>query len=115
VPSACVDVDSVRPDIGMRHRCMAVNDESSVRLRRVEELVTNPYEIVDILPFDRNAGTNAGVYKQEISAAKTVAEASQEQIVRMRKNATKAPLQVGFRLPPRMRENSIGCKGLHAT
>src|SRR6266850_7752696 len=74
-PRPGVDVDSVMPDIGMWHRRMAVNDNHSVVLCRVEELVTNPEQILKILPLDRDAGANAGMYKQEISAIKTAAEA----------------------------------------
>ena len=76
--------------------------------------MADPHEIVDILLFDRNAGPNAGMDKQKIAAAETVAEALQEQIVRARKNTAKAPLQVGFCLKPRARANPIGCKSLHA-
>src|SRR5260370_36143950 len=73
-PRSGVDVDSVMPDIGMRHRRMAVNDNHPVVLHRVEEIVTNPEQILEILLFDRDAGANTGVNKQEISAIKTVAD-----------------------------------------
>src|ERR1700731_2549598 len=98
----------------MRNRRVTVNDVFSVPLRKVEELAANPYEIVGVLPFDWNARTNAGMDKQEISAAKTVAKASQEQIACARKDAAKAPLQLQFRLKRRARPNPVGCQGLHA-
>src|SRR3979409_2661637 len=69
-PRPGVDVDSVMPDIGMWHRRMAVDDKHSVVLCRVEELVTNPEQILEILLLDRDAGANTGMYKQEISAKK---------------------------------------------
>src|SRR5258708_11880385 len=73
-PRSGVDVDSVMPDIGMRHRRMAVNDNHPVVLHRVEEIVTNPEQIMEVLLLDRDAGANTGVNKQEISPLKTLTE-----------------------------------------
>src|SRR5260370_17030864 len=73
-PRSGVDVDSVMPDIGMRHRRMPVNDNHPVVPHRVKEISTNPEQILEILLFDRDAGANTGVNKQEISAIKTVAD-----------------------------------------
>ena len=84
----------------MRNRRVAVNDELFVRLNRVKELVSNPHEIGRSLLFDRNARPNAGMYKQEVSATEFVAEALQEEIVRARKTAAKASLQLGICLKP---------------
>ena len=80
-PRSGVDVDSVLPDIGMRHWRVAVNDEFTVVLCRVEKLMTNPEQIVVVLLLDRDVRANAGMHEQEISAAKAVAEALQEQLV----------------------------------
>ena len=91
-PRPGVDVDSVRPDVGMRHRRMAVNDNHAVVLYRVEELVTNPKQILGILLLDRNARANTSMNKQEISAIKTVTETLQKQFVCSRKGAAKAPM-----------------------
>src|SRR6202165_1718647 len=114
-PSPGFDFDSVMPDIGMWHRRMAVDDKHSVVLCRVEELVTNPEQILKILPLDRDARANTGMYKQEISAIKTVAETLQEQFVCTRKGAAKAPMQFDFSFDrPRARRYAVGCKGMHA-
>jgi hypothetical protein len=112
-PRAGVDVDSIMPDIGMWHRRMAVNDKLSVVPCRVEELVADPEQVVEILPLDRNGWANTGMYEQEISAAKTRAETLQQQFVRARKGIPKAAVQFGFD-HPRARLNAVGCKGLHA-
>src|SRR5258708_23682890 len=71
-PRPGVDVDSVRPDVGMRHRRMAVNDNHAVVLYRVEKLVTNPEQILQILLLDRDARPNTGMNQKEISAIKTI-------------------------------------------
>ncbi len=73
-PSSGVDVDPVLLDVGMRHRRMAMNDKVSVVLRRVEKLMANPEQIVEVLPLDRNARANPGMDEQEVSAAETVVE-----------------------------------------
>lgn len=77
-PRPGVDVDPVRPDVGMRHRRMAVNDNHAVVLYGVEELVTNPEQILQILLLDRDARANTGMNKQEISAIKTITETLQK-------------------------------------
>ena len=92
---------------------MAVNDKLSVVPRRVEELVADPEQVVEILPFDRNGWANTGMYEQEISAAKTGAETLQQQFVRARKGIPKTAVQFGFD-HPRARLDAVGCKGLHA-
>ena len=77
--------------------------------------MTNPEQILKILPLDRDARANTGMYKQEISAVKTVAETLQEQFVCTRKGAAKAPMQFDFSFDrPRARRYAIGCKGMHA-
>ena len=73
-PRCGVDVDAVLSDVGMRHRRVAMNDKFSVVLRRVEKLMTNPEQIVEVLPLDRNARANPGMDEQEVSAAETVVE-----------------------------------------
>src|SRR5580692_5384553 len=57
-PRAGVDVHSVLPDVGMRHRRMAVDDEFAVVLRRVEKFMTNPEQIVEVLLLDRDSRAN---------------------------------------------------------
>jgi hypothetical protein len=114
VPRPGVDVDPVMTNIGIRHRRMAVNDKFSVILFRVEKLVTNPEQVLDILLLPRDVGTDTGMYKQEISATKTIVETLQEELVGARKSADKATVQVDFCFAPRARINPIGCKGLHA-
>src|SRR6202035_2066810 len=84
-PRSGVDVDAVMPDIGMRNRRMTMNDEVPVVLRRVEELMTNPKQVMEILLLDRGIGADAGVNEQEIPATKAVAQALQKQLVRARK------------------------------
>src|SRR5712664_2494020 len=114
-PRPGVDVDSVMPDIGMWHRRMAVNDEHSVVLYRVEELVTNPEQILESLLLDRDARANTGMYKQEIAAIKTIVETLQEQFVCTRKGAAKAAVQLDFSFDhPRARIYPVGCKGMQA-
>jgi hypothetical protein len=51
-----------------------MNDKVSVVLRRVEKLMANPEQIVEVLPLDRNARANPGMDEQEVSAAETVVE-----------------------------------------
>src|SRR4051812_5980163 len=74
-PRARVDVHSVPPDVGMRHRRVTVNDEFAVVLRRVEELTANPKQIVEVLLLNRDARAYPRVHEQEIAAAEAVAEA----------------------------------------
>ena len=78
LPRAGVDIDAVGPDIGMRHRCVSMHDELAVVFIRVEKLVANPGEIVAVLALEGNAGADAGVHEQKISAAVTVVQALQE-------------------------------------
>src|SRR5258708_2132353 len=96
LPRSGIDVDPVVSNVGMRPRRMAMNDKFSVVPCRVEELVTNPEQVIEILPLDRDARPNAGMYKQEISAAKAILEALQEQFVCPREGAAKATVQVDF-------------------
>ena len=112
-PRAGVDVDSIMPDIGMRHRRVTVNHKLSMVPRGVEELVADPEQVVEILPLDRNGWANTSMYEQEISAAKTRAETLQQQFVRAWKGIPKAVVQFGFD-HPRARINAVGCKRLHA-
>ena len=77
----------------MRDRCVAVYDEAAVVLDRVEELMTDPEQIVRILLPDRNAGVNAGMDKQKISATEMIAQTLQKQFVCTRKSVPKAQLQ----------------------
>jgi hypothetical protein len=94
---------------------MAVNDNHAVVLYRVEELVTNPEQILEILLLDRDARANTGMNKQEISAIKTITETLQKQFVCTRKGAAKAPMELDFSFDhPRARRYAVGCKGMHA-
>ena len=93
-PRTSIDVDSVAPDIRMRHRRVTVHNESFVVSRRVEELVANPDQIVEILSLDRDVRTNAGVNEQEIAAAELIAQALHEQFVCTRKGVEKAAMQI---------------------
>src|SRR2546423_119116 len=107
LPRAGVDVDAVEPDIGMRHWCVSMHDEFAVVFIRVEKLVANPDEIVGILALDRNAGADAGVHEQKVSAAVTVVQALQEQFVGPREYRDKAAAQLsgGFAVA---RMNAVG-------
>src|SRR5260370_1110385 len=114
-PRCGVDVDPVPLDVRMRHRCMAMNDKFSVVRRRVQKFMTNPEQIMEVLLLDRNARANAGMDEQEVSAAKTVTETLQEQLVCTRKGTPKATMRIDFDLGLRpARTDAVGCKGLHA-
>ena len=114
LPGAGVDVDSVVTDIGMRNRRMAVHNESSVILHRVEELVTNPDQVFGVLLIEWNVRTNTGVDEKEISARKMIAQTLQEQFVRAGEGVQKTTMQVELGFGSVAREHPIGGKGLHA-
>ena len=89
-PRGGVNIDSVGANVWMRHRRMTVHDESLVFPRAVEELITNPDQIVNILLLNRNARTNARMHEQEIAATELVAQALHHQFVRTWKHVEKA-------------------------
>ena len=66
---AGVDVDSIRADVGMRNRCVAVDDQFAVIKIRVEKFAADPEQVVKLLSFEGNAGTNAGMNEQQIAAS----------------------------------------------
>src|SRR5207249_1883035 len=72
-----------------------------------EKLVANPDEIIGVLVFEGNAGADAGVHEQKISAAVTVVQALQEQFVGPREYREKASAQLsgGFAVA---RMNAVG-------
>src|SRR5215207_9320859 len=113
-PRAGIDVDSVVPDIRMRHWRMTVHDESFVIPCGLEELVPNPDQIVHILLFDRDVWANAGVSEQKIAAAELIAQTLHEQFVGTRKRGEKAALQIEGSLGAVVRLDEVGCKRLHA-
>ena len=79
-----------------------------------QELVTNPYQVVGVLPVDRDIRTNAGVNEQEISAAELIAQALHEQFVSARKDAEKAAMQIAGGLGSVAQLDAIGRERLHA-
>src|SRR5439155_20414351 len=93
-PRAGIDIDSIVFDVRMRHRRVTVNDESFVIARGVEELITNPDQIVNVLLLDRDVRTNAGVNEQEFAATELIAQALHEQFVGTRKRIAKAAVQI---------------------
>src|SRR5437773_4386414 len=107
LPRAGVDVDAVGPDVGMRHWCVSMHDEFAVVFIRVEKLVTNPGEIIAVLVLEGNAGADASVHEQKISAAVTVVQALQKQFVGPREYREKATAQLhcGFAVA---RMNAVG-------
>src|ERR1700733_13950144 len=100
-PRAGVDVHPVSPDVGMRHRRVAMNDEFAVGPRRVEKFLTNPEQIVEVLLLNRNAWTNACMHEQEVAAAKAAAEALQKDLMCTREGAPKTTMRVNFSVDPR--------------
>ena len=60
------------------NRRMAVNDKAFERLFAAEKLLTNPEQIFFLLLSNGNAGSNAGMYKQEIPAAEREIERFQK-------------------------------------
>ena len=98
----------------MRHRRMSVHDESFVFPRAIEELITNPDQIICILMFDRNIRTNARMHEQEISATELVAQALHDQFVCTWKGVEKAAVQIVRRLGSVAQLDAIGRKRLHA-
>src|SRR5690349_10091027 len=77
----------------MRDRRMTVHDEAFMASRVVEELVTNPNQIVGILIIEWNARPNACMYEQEIATTELIAQALHEQFVSARKCIKKAAMQ----------------------
>jgi hypothetical protein len=77
--STSVDVDSIRADVGMRNRRVSVNDQLAVIELRFEKLAADPDEIIELLSFERNAGTDAGMNEQKVAATKPRLQALQEQ------------------------------------
>jgi len=112
-PCGSVDVDSIVPDIRMRHRRMTMHDESSVTPRRVEELITNPNQIIGILMLNRDIRANAGVHEQEIAATELIAQASHDQIVCTGKRVNKVAMQVEGCLVLVAQLDAVRCKRLH--
>ena len=95
-------------NIGIGYRCVAVHDALSMVLCRVEKLLTNPEQVLVLLPLERDTGTYAGMYKQKISATKAIAKTLQKQLVRSWKSVEKAAMQVDFSLDPWARINAVG-------
>lgn len=98
----------------MRHWRMTVHNESFVVPRAVEELITNPDQIICILMFDRNIRTNARMHEQEISATELVAQALHDQFVCTRKRVEKAAMQIACCLRSVVQLDTVGRKCLHA-
>jgi hypothetical protein len=113
-PGAGVDVDPVAAYVRVRHRRMAMHNEFAVVLGRVEELVTDPDQVIGILVFDRDVGPDAGVNEQEVSTRKMIAQTLQKKLVRPWKGLEEAAVQVDFRLEIRVQIDAAGGKGLHA-
>lgn len=98
----------------MRHRRMTVHDESFVVPRAVEELITNPDQIIGVLLLDRNARTNTRMHEQEIAATELVAQALHDQFMRTRKHVEKAAMHIVCRFGSVVQLDTIGRKCLHA-
>src|SRR5205085_1483560 len=113
-PRTRVDVHPVPFDLRMSHRGVAMNDVFSMVRGGVKEFTTYPEQVVEVLPIDRNAGTNSGMHEQKIAAAEAVAQALQEHFVRAREDVPKAAMGVDFRVGTGTEINAVRCKGLHA-
>lgn len=114
--SAGVDVDSIRADVGMRNRCVAVNDQSAVIEPRVEKLAADPDQIMELLSFERNAWTDSGMNEQQASATKPGFQALQEQQVRAGEHPAKSTVQIPAGLAAMGRWNdAIRCESLKAS
>jgi hypothetical protein len=101
-----VDVDSVVPDIRMRHRRVTVHDESFV-ISRVDSRNSfrNPDQIVNVLLLDGDVRANAGMHEQEIAATELIAQTLHEQFVFTWKRVKKAALQIEGRV-------SVACSSM---
>src|SRR6185436_18949390 len=95
-------------------RRVTMHDESFVIPRRLEELVPNPDQIVNVLLLDGDVGANAGMHEQEIAATELIAQTLHEQFVFTWKRVKKAALQIEGRVSVGVQLNAVGCKRLHA-
>ena len=71
-----------------------MHDDLAVVSLQLQELAPDPDEIVGVLLLDADAGTNAGMHEQKISARVTVVQALQEQFVGSRQQREQAATQI---------------------
>src|SRR5579859_6191573 len=89
-----VDVDSIRTNLGMRNRCVSVNNQLAMIEFRVEKVAADPEQIVELLLFEGNAGADAGMDEQKIPAAQPGFQTLQEQCVGAREHPTKPVVEI---------------------
>ena len=67
VKSACVDIDTIRHDLGDGNGCMAVDDQLGVKPDIVEKIMPDPYQVRRVLLLQRYSGPDAGVAEEKIA------------------------------------------------